>query len=54
VTTWNSPTPKIQGRGIQDMQPAGHCVLCKHVIPRGEPYIRIPGVLGKVCLECAP
>lgn len=49
----NTYTPKIAGRGIQDMQPAGHCVLCRHVIPRGTDYKRVPGVLGKVCLDCA-
>lgn len=30
----------------------GNCVRCKHAIAGPEAYVRVVGVLGKVCLTC--
>jgi hypothetical protein len=30
----------------------GNCVRCGHWLAAGD-YVRVPGVLGKTCLNCA-
>jgi hypothetical protein len=44
----------IQSRVTNTRQePMGNCVKCRRRINFGQEYKRVPGVLGKVCVECA-
>jgi hypothetical protein len=45
--------PRHGRKGLTKLEPVGNCVVCGHRIIWGEPYVRVPGRLGKTCTECA-